>query len=131
MFFESGFKPDARNPKSNATGLIQFMPNTAKGLGTSVDQLRNMSAIEQLDYVYEFYNKKRGLLKYLKNPEDGYLLVFYPYALSQNDDFVLGSEVSPQRVNLIANQNKIFDTNNDNQITKREVLNFIRKKWGI
>lgn len=131
MYFESGFKPDARNPKSSATGLIQFMPNTAKGLGTSIDELKNMSAIKQLDYVYDFYNKKRGLLKYVKSPEDGYLLVFYPYALSQNDDFILGSEVSPGRVNLIANQNKGFDSNNDNQITKREVLNFIRKKWGI
>jgi len=33
--FESGGNPQARNPVSGATGLIQFMPSTAQRLGTS------------------------------------------------------------------------------------------------
>jgi hypothetical protein len=31
--FESGWDPKARNPRSGARGLIQFMPRTAKGMG--------------------------------------------------------------------------------------------------
>ena len=34
---ESGFNPKARNKRSGATGLIQFMPRTARGLGTSTE----------------------------------------------------------------------------------------------
>src|SRR5690625_4614109 len=42
MAFESArtFRPDIRNAAgSGATGLIQFMPATARGLGTTVDAL--------------------------------------------------------------------------------------------
>jgi soluble lytic murein transglycosylase-like protein len=31
--FESGWSPSARNPVTGARGLIQFMPDTAQGLG--------------------------------------------------------------------------------------------------
>lgn len=31
--FESGWNPKARNPRSGARGLIQFMPKTALGMG--------------------------------------------------------------------------------------------------
>jgi AraC-like DNA-binding protein len=54
MKHESGLNPHAVNPYTGATGLIQFMPTTAKRLGTSVQELRNMSAIEQLNYVEKF-----------------------------------------------------------------------------
>ena len=33
IYYESGWRPNAVNPKSGATGLIQFMPSTAAGLG--------------------------------------------------------------------------------------------------
>src|SRR5690606_22727031 len=52
--FETGetFRPDVRNAAgSGAVGLIQFMPATARGLGTSTEALARMSAVEQLDYV--------------------------------------------------------------------------------
>lgn len=34
MNSESGLNPAAYNPNGGASGLIQFMPDTAKGLGT-------------------------------------------------------------------------------------------------
>src|SRR5262245_63745597 len=42
MAFESGrtFRADIENPLSGAVGLIQFMPATAKGLGTSTSALK-------------------------------------------------------------------------------------------
>ncbi len=52
---ESKINPQARNKSTNATGLIQFMPDTALKIGTSVNALYKMSAVEQLKYVEKFY----------------------------------------------------------------------------
>lgn len=57
MHKESKLDPKAQNKDTQATGLIQFMPKTAKGLGTSVEALKNMSAIEQLIYVEKYYKQ--------------------------------------------------------------------------
>jgi hypothetical protein len=54
MAFETGgsFSPAVPNKAgSGAVGLIQFMPSTAKGLGTSTEALKKMSAVQQLDFV--------------------------------------------------------------------------------
>ena len=42
MFWESAgtFSPSVQNKTSGATGLIQFMPSTAVGLGTSTTELK-------------------------------------------------------------------------------------------
>lgn len=65
MFSESGLNPDARNKSSNATGLIQFLPSTAQRLGTTVSELKNMSAVDQLDYIEEYYSRTKNA--YLPN----------------------------------------------------------------
>ncbi|MGC8160121.1 transglycosylase SLT domain-containing protein, partial [Salmonella enterica] len=46
MWFESKLNPQAVNPISGATGLIQFMPSTARSLGTTTDVLRRMSNVQ-------------------------------------------------------------------------------------
>lgn len=54
MAFESGesFSPSVRNGAgSGATGLIQFMPSTARALGTTTDRLAAMTAEDQLNFV--------------------------------------------------------------------------------
>jgi hypothetical protein len=109
------------------------MPFTAKGMGTSISELKNMSAIEQLDYVEKFFmdKKRSGLTSKVKSPEEAYLLVFYPIAVGKSNDFILGSEVSDERAKMIYSQNKPFDTNKDGFISKGEVLQYIKKKWGI
>jgi len=57
---ESGGNAAAVNPKSGATGLIQFMPSIAKGLGTSTEELKKMSPTEQIQYAIKYY-KDRGM----------------------------------------------------------------------
>lgn len=54
---ESGWNPAARNPTpgSTATGLIQFIESTARGLGTSTAALARMSTAEQLPYVERYF----------------------------------------------------------------------------
>lgn len=55
---ESGFNLKAYNP-SGATGLFQFMPATAAGLGTSTGAIQNMNAVQQLE-VYDRYLASSG-----------------------------------------------------------------------
>ena len=81
MNSESGLKSTARNPKGGATGLIQFMPSTAKMLGTTTDELRKMSPTQQLDYVEKYFNmvkKNAGLEGKRLSGADLYALVFMP-----------------------------------------------------
>jgi hypothetical protein len=65
MSFETAgtLSPTKRGPEvpgqGRAIGLIQFMPGTAHGLGTSVEALADMTPIEQMDFV-EKYLQMRG-----------------------------------------------------------------------
>jgi hypothetical protein len=53
MVLESGLNPSAHNKNGNASGLVQFMPDTLHGLGFkgSDASFRELSAEKQLDYV--------------------------------------------------------------------------------
>lgn len=75
MSIESAFKPNARNPHTRATGLIQFMPATAIGLGTTIDELAQISALQQLPFVEKYF---RPLVPRIKTPGDYYMAVFMP-----------------------------------------------------
>lgn len=55
MRSESSLNPQAVNPTTGASGLIQFMPRTARSLGTTVEDIRRMSAVEQLPFVERFF----------------------------------------------------------------------------
>ena len=119
MNSESRVDHRAVNIASNATGLIQFMPDTARGLGTTVDALKKMSNVAQLDYVKKYFQGGK-YNSYL----DLYLKTFYPRGLTEKDNFILGSEVSDARARKIAQQNKAIDLNNDGYITLKEF-----KEW--
>lgn len=84
MNSESGLNPAAQN-NIGATGLIQFLPSTAKELGTSIDELKNMSALDQLDYVSKYFKPFTNKLKTLP---DTYLAIFYPAAIGKGLNYV-------------------------------------------
>lgn len=121
MYSESRINPQAVNASTNATGLIQFMPATANGLGTSVYELKNMNSLQQLDYVYKYFKPKSGELKSFF---DLYLYTFFPIAIGKPDSWVLHSE--NLSAGSIATRNPLFDTNKDNQITVGEFRNKMR-----
>jgi len=123
MHFESGINPRAVNKYSGASGLIQFMPTTAKGLGTSVEAIRKMDAIEQMPLVEKYLWPYRGKMK---NLADVYLAVFFPAAIGKPNSYVL--KTSKLSAGLIAKQNPVFDTNKDGTITKGEILAIVNKK---
>lgn len=78
--FESGGNPQARNPATNATGLIQFIPSTATALGTSTSALAGMSGRQQLDFVQRYLDQTRKG-RSLQDPARLAMAVFYPAAI--------------------------------------------------
>ena len=132
MRHESGLNPGAVNPYTNATGLIQFMPNTARSLGTSIEALKNMSAIEQLDYVEKFYKPIAGKAKDIG---DLYMFTFLPAAVGKPNNFVIGASGSSNKVfginqNALYKQNKTFDADKKGYYTVGDVKNRISKFSG-
>ena len=90
--FESAgsFSPSSHDPNNVSVGLIGFTEPTANRLGTSKAELAQMSAIDQLDYVYQFY-KMAGA-----KPGDDigtlYMRTFMPAFAKSPDDTVLGQK---------------------------------------
>lgn len=125
MAWESGetFSPSVLNAAgSKAVGLIQFMPSTAKGLGTTSAALAKMTAEEQLDYVYKYFLPYKGRLK---NLGDIYMAILWPAGIGKSDDWVLW-ERSKRAVTYA--QNKGLDVNVDGTITRGECLVKVRAK---
>jgi hypothetical protein len=85
MYKESGVNPKAVNPNGGATGLIQFMPATAKGLGTTTQALYSMSNVDQLDYVKRYF---QPYAKWIKSYADLYLVTFFPAALPMAENWI-------------------------------------------
>lgn len=119
MAWETGrtFNPAVLNRAgSGAVGLIQFMPATARALGTSSEALARMSAVDQLDYV-ERYFQQPHLRGRLGNLGDLYMAILWPAGVSQPDSYVLwdrGSRPTTYR------QNAGLDANGDGRITRAE-----------
>lgn len=131
MKMESRVDPAAVNKQSGATGLIQFMPDTARSLGTSVEALRGMSAVEQLDYVYKYF-KMVGVRPGM-DLGDLYMAVFMPKFVGYPDDFVLGQQGGGKvpgtnlSSDLVYKQNKGLDKNKDGSITIADVKSSIQR----
>ena len=123
MNFESGMNHRIQNKFTNATGLIQFMPATAKELGTTVDALKAMTNIKQLDYVYQYLKKYANKFR---NFVDVYLTVFFPVAFGKPLDYVIQTKTI--RKEIIAKQNPIFDINKDKTITVGEIRDTLLKR---
>lgn len=120
MNFESGLNASKENPKSKAVGLIQFMPNTAVSLETSVSALKTMTNVDQLDYVYKYLAEYKSKIK---NFIDLYFAVFFPLAIDKPLEWVI--EAKKLSRSKIAEQNPVFDINKDNKITVAEVQEII------
>lgn len=126
MMSESGLNHQIVN-SIGAVGLIQFLPATARGLGTTTQALRAMSNVRQLDYVYAYYRPYAGRMR---SVYDLYLVAFYPAALGKPTSHVIGSERGLAWARTVRNQNYLFDKNRNGYITISEFFNFIKKKYG-
>lgn len=119
MAFETGrtFSPSVRNPGSSATGLLQFMESTARGLGTTTEALARMTALEQLEYVLAYFKPFTGRLGTLA---DVYMAILWPPAVGQPDDYPVFKDKHAAYA-----ANKGLDINHDGAITKAECTAFV------
>jgi N-acetyl-anhydromuramyl-L-alanine amidase AmpD len=121
MAFESGesFSPSVPNEAgSGAVGLIQFMPSTAKSLGTSTAALKKMSAVEQLDYVKKYMQPYKGKLSQV---DDVYMAILFPAAVGKPAGFALFTKGTTAYT-----QNAGLDANKDGKVTKAEAAGKVR-----
>lgn len=125
MAWESGetFSASVRNGAgSGATGLIQFMPSTARMLGTTVNKLAAMSAEDQLNYVYKYFRPYAGRLH---NLGDIYMAILWPKAVGKPDTYVLWDK---RTMPTTFRQNAGLDSNKNGQVTRGECLTKIKEK---
>ena len=114
MAFETGraFSATTVNRRSGATGLIQFMPSTAKALGTTTARLAGMTEMQQLDYVERYLRPYAGRMTDLAS---AYMAVLWPAAVGKPLSHVLFASPS-----LAYEQNRGLDADKDGKITKAE-----------
>jgi len=131
MAHESGLKPWAQNTAfpfkdGLATGLIQFIPSTARHLGTSEQALKSMSNVDQMYYVYKYYEPYKKFLKsdsLLDEYTKLYLITFYP-----NAGGTLGGTLEKPDTwefpDVVYRNNPIFDHNKDGKLTIKDFKEF-------
>lgn len=128
MRFETGgtLNPAEKNRAgSGATGLIQFMPATAKSLTgaesreAAIKLMESMTPVEQLDYVKKYLKPFKGRLKSL---EDVYMAVLWPRAVGKDNEYALFEKGTKAYW-----QNRGLDINKDGKITKAEATEKVRR----
>lgn len=122
MHLESKMQTIAVNPFTRATGLIQFMPATAKELGVDTYTLSKMTYSDQLFWVEKYFKKyaektlRRASLSFV----DTYLLVFYPAAIIWPN-----GKQFPDKVKQV---NKIYVKNGE--MTKDTINDFLLNRYS-
>lgn len=139
MYLESGVNPAAVNPNGRATGLIQFMPSTLKGMGLSKQDIATFgqkSAEEQLDYVKAYVQNHRALIggRPFTSATQYYVANFYPLALQKwrGDDpirnanvVVVDSKSRDPRERAAYKENRILDTDKDGVIKVSDITRIL------
>lgn len=125
MYKESKLNPQAQNTKfpvggGYATGLIQFIPDTARRLGTSTDALYRMDGIQQLDYVKKYFQPYAGRMK---SYFDVYIAVFFPAAIGLPDNAPIATKSIS--ASTVARNNPAIDLNKDGSITVAEFKEYL------
>lgn len=112
---DESFSPSKRNyAGSGAVGLIQFMPETAAHLGTTVDALAAMTPERQLGFVYKYFAQFAAMRGPAITLADMYMAILLPRYIGAAEDAVLFSGGTAYR------QNSGLDANRDGKVTKLE-----------
>ena len=126
MYFESKLNPEARNPNSSASGLIQFMTDTAVELGTTIEAIRAMTAMEQLELVGQYFAMRQEQFGKIKDLASCYMAILFPKAIPWPDDAVIFPAGSKAYL-----ANKGLDIDHDNEVTKGEAAAFVVKALAL
>lgn len=119
---ESGWNPAAKNPKGSASGLIQWIESTARGMGTTTDAIRAMPTLRQLDLVRRYYAPARGRIR---TPGDALMWAFLPAFLGKPADFTIGQQGAEGKSGQYYAWNAGFDREKKGYITVADVTRSI------
>lgn len=89
IWYESRFDPANENKDTGATGIIQFIPPTARALGTTTQAIKKMDFHTQMWLAFRHL---RPYMRKIRRPEDLYMAVFYPSAIGK-PNFVFPKKV--------------------------------------
>lgn len=117
------FSPSKKNMAgSGATGLIQFMPSTARALGTTTEKLAAMTPEEQLKWVFKYFDPYSGRLHTLS---DVYMTILWPRAVGKPESYALFDRA---KMPTTYRQNSGIDINKDGIVTKAEAAAKVNAK---
>lgn len=122
---ESNFKTNAKNGKSTATGLIQFLESTANDLGTTTAKLRLMNHVEQLVYVREYLRRLIIEKGKPQNAYDLYFLVHSKKGFEKPDSYVMYSRGS------LAYDTNPLDYDKNGAVTVSEIKTYLNKNLPL
>lgn len=111
---ETGGNPQAKNP-GGAVGILQWIPSTAKALGTTAEEIGNMGVSEQLD-ILERHAQKYWKGRGIRNAADIYLLN------------ATGGRVA-HAGEAAYEGNKVWDVNKDGTLDKSDLATQLTKVW--
>jgi len=129
MSFESAgtFAADVKNPKSSATGLIQFMSATSRDV-LKIDHasLAKMTPEDQLNEVYKYFKWVIDTFGPVSGTADTYMAIFRPATVGKPSEtplFVRGTDAYAVNTGL--------DTNRDGRIMKAEAAAKITERLAL
>jgi hypothetical protein len=125
IYAESKFDASVSNHRgSGAVGLIQWMPATAKELNVSLERLRTMNHVEQMDYVYRYLDLVRSRYGSFDSLTDLYLAILYPKAIRQDPCYTLYAD--PEKA---YKQNVGLDEDRDGRVTVNDIDKRMRRMY--
>ncbi len=125
MYSESKFDASVSNHRgSGATGLIQWMPTTAKDFDITVEKLRNLNHVEQLDYVYDYLDRVRRKYKQYETLTELYLAILYPKAIGE--DYCYTMYAKPSEAYKL---NIGLDIDKDGRVTVKDIDDRMKKMY--
>lgn len=125
MYSESKFDASVSNHRgSGATGLIQWMPTTAKDFDITVEKLRNLNHVEQLDYVYDYLDRVRRKYKQYETLTELYLAILYPKAIGE--DYCYTMYAKPSEAYKL---NVGLDIDKDGRVTVKDIDDRMKKMY--
>lgn len=116
---ESSFNTAAFNSATGASGLFQFIPSTAQGLGVTTAEIREMNPTQQLE-VYDRYLQQSGY-----RGGDLGIIQAAPAYYGRPDSF-----------EVYAQGTRAYDLNpgwrgSDGRITVGSINNYYNRNWGL
>lgn len=120
---ESRWNPQAKNPRGSATGLLQWIESTAKGMGTSTAEIARMSTIEQLELAKRYFWPYRARIRTVT---DALMAVFMPAYVGKPESHIIARKDSTGAIGKrteaeVYTANRGFDKEQKGYITVGDV----------